>query len=233
VFLKQRKRGKGGARYGKLAEGGRNHEVSEGPARFWVNFTDHLDTGLFLDHRPVREYIRNTITNKTFLNLFCYTATATVHAALGGARASTSVDMSRTYLDWAKRNFLLNGIDPSAHELAHADCLKWLDECRQRYDMVFLDPPTFSSSKRMEGVLDVQRDHVALINQAMRCVSDGGELLFSTNHRRFKLDTEALAGYAIEDLSKAMLPEDFKRNPRIHRLWRIKETGQAPTAPLA
>lgn len=226
VFLKQRTRGKGGARYGKLAEGGRFHEVGEGPARFWVNFTDHLDTGLFLDHRPVREYIRKSANNKTFLNLFCYTATATVHAALGGAVSSTSVDMSRTYLDWARRNFLLNGVDQKKHELVQADCLKWLETCEACYDLVFLDPPTFSSSKRMEGVLDIQRDHVALIHAAARRLSPGGELLFSTNQRRFKLDEEALAGLEVEDLSPRMLPEDFKRDPRIHRVWRITGIGR-------
>jgi 23S rRNA (guanine2445-N2)-methyltransferase / 23S rRNA (guanine2069-N7)-methyltransferase len=223
VFLKQRQRGKGGARYGKLGEGGRNHEVGEGPARFWVNFTDHLDTGLFLDHRPIREYIRKTSANKTFLNLFCYTATATVHAVLGGAKSSTSVDMSRTYLDWARRNFLLNGVDQAAHELVQADCTKWLAESGDAYDLIFLDPPTFSSSKRMEGVLDVQRDHVTLIRQAVARLAKGGELLFSTNNQRFRLDTDGLADLAIEDLSPGMLPEDFKRTPRIHRVWRLKQ----------
>lgn len=221
IYLKQRQRGKGGARYGKMAEGGRNHEVTEGPARFWVNFTDHLDTGLFLDHRPVREYIGKTSCNKTFLNLYCYTATATVHAALGGAKASTSVDMSRTYLDWARRNFLLNGVDQKVHELVQADCTKWLAECADKYDLIFLDPPTFSSSKRMEGVLDVQRDHVTMIQQAVACLAPGGELLFSTNHQKFKLDGDALTNLQLEDLSPKMLPEDFKRTPKIHRVWRI------------
>lgn len=222
VFLKQRKRGKGGERYGKLAEHGRFHQVSEGPARFWVNFTDHLDTGLFLDHRPVRALIRAEARGKSFLNLFCYTATATVHAALGGAVSSTSVDMSRTYLDWAKRNFVLNEVDPAKHALEQADALVWLRECTARYDLVLLDPPTFSSSKRMEGVLDVQRDHVALIESALRCTAAGGTLLFSTNHQGFKLDAEALQHLVLGDISARMLPEDFKRRPKIHRVWRIR-----------
>lgn len=221
VFLKQRKRGKGGERYGKLAEHGRFHQVAEGPAKFWVNFTDHLDTGLFLDHRPLRAAIREQAAGKRFLNLFCYTATATVHAALGGAAASTSVDMSRTYVDWANRNLVLNGIDQATHEVVQADALVWLKECTGRYDLVFLDPPTFSSSKRMQGVLDIQRDHAALIEDALRCTADGGTLLFSTNHQGFKLDADALAHLSVEDLSAQLLPEDFKRRPKIHRVWRI------------
>ncbi|MFN2301407.1 MAG: bifunctional 23S rRNA (guanine(2069)-N(7))-methyltransferase RlmK/23S rRNA (guanine(2445)-N(2))-methyltransferase RlmL [Gammaproteobacteria bacterium] len=224
VFLKQRKRGKGGERYGKLAEHGRFHQVSEGPARFWVNFTEHLDTGLFLDHRPLRAAIRQQAKGKSFLNLFCYTASATVHAALGGAVSSTSVDMSRTYLDWARRNFLLNGVDDSRHELVQADALVWMKASTARYDLVLLDPPTFSSSKRMEGVLDVQRDHVALIEDALKCTAAGGTLLFSTNYQGFKLDADALAHLSVEDISAQMLPEDFKRRPKIHRVWRIRPT---------
>lgn len=222
VFLKQRKRGKGGERYGKLADKGRYYTVTEGPAKFWVNFTDHLDTGLFLDHRPVRALIRENAARKRFLNLFCYTATATVHAALGGAASSTSVDLSNTYLDWAKRNFVLNGVDLAKHQLVHADVTKWLKSCTERYDLVFLDPPTFSSSKRMEGVLDIQRDHVELIHDALRCTAPGGTLLFSTNHQGFKLDAEALADLAVDDLSAKLLPEDFKRRPKIHRVWKIQ-----------
>ncbi len=203
IYLKQRKRGKGGARYGRFDASGEYHEVREGPARFLVNFTDHLDTGLFLDHRPVRALIGNEAAGKRFLNLFCYTATATVHAALGGATASVSVDMSNTYLDWARRNFGINGIDTGKHLLERADCLKWLQAGDEVFDLVFLDPPTFSSSKKMEGDLDVQRDQVGLIEAAMRRVAPGGQLLFSTNNRKFKLDETALSGYAIEDISDA------------------------------
>ena len=222
VFLKQRKKGKGGERYGRLNEHGHYHEVNEAPARFWVNFTDHLDTGLFLDHRPVRRWLGANAQGKRLLNLFCYTATATVHAALGGAAASDSVDMSNTYLDWARRNYRLNGVDEQKHRLIHADCLPWLKDCTERYDLIFLDPPTFSSSKRMDGVLDVQRDHVALIDDAARLLSPGGVLLFSTNHQGFKLDADALAHLQVEDVSKNMLPEDFKRRPKIHRVWKIQ-----------
>ncbi len=222
LYLKQRKKGKGGARYGKLGASGEYHEVREGQARFLVNFTDHVDTGLFLDHRPVRALIGEEAAGKRFLNLFCYTATATVHAALGGASSSVSVDMSNTYLEWARRNFALNGVDGKRHTLVHADCTKWLAGDGERFDLVFLDPPTFSSSKKMEGVLDVQRDHVELIEAAMRRVAPGGSLLFSTNNRKFKLDEAALAAYSIEDLSRQLLPEDFKRRPNIHRVWRIR-----------
>ncbi len=221
VFLKQRKRGKGGERYGRLNEHGHYHEVNEAPCRFWVNFTDHLDTGLFLDHRPVRRWLNTNARGKRLLNLFCYTATATVHAALGGAAASDSVDMSNTYLDWARRNYRLNGVDENKHRLINADCIPWLKACAERYDLIFLDPPTFSSSKRMDGVLDVQRDHVLLIDDAARLLAPKGVMLFSTNHQGFKLDSDALAHLTVEDVSKQMLPEDFKRRPKIHRVWKI------------
>ena len=144
-------------------------------------------------------------------------------AALGGATASDSVDLSNTYLDWARRNFKLNGVDEAAHRLVHADCILWLKECTHRYDLVFLDPPTFSSSKRMAGVLDVQRDHAALIDDAAKLLAPGGVLLFSTNHQGFRLDRESLSHLAVEDLSKKMLPEDFKRRPKIHQVWHIQQ----------
>lgn len=223
VFLKVRKRQKGHAQYEKLAETGEFHEIQEGPCRFLVNFTDYLDTGIFLDHRLTRALVGRLARGHRVLNLFGYTGTASVHAARGGAVSTTTVDMSNTYLDWARRNFAINDMGLRQHELIQADALVWLRENRQRrYGLIFLDPPTFSRSKRMEDTLDVQRDHVALIKDAMALLEPDGVLIFSTNNRRFHLDAAALAGLAIEDITRATLPEDFKRNPRIHQCFRIR-----------
>ena len=225
LFLKVRQRQKGAAQYERESEAGRFHTVFEHGGRFWVNFEDYLDTGLFLDHRVTRQKLGAWAKGQRFLNLFCYTATATVHAALGGARASTSVDMSATYLDWAGRNFELNGLDRTKHERIQADCLAWLEEARRdkrRYDLIFLDPPSFSNSKRMADVLDVQRDHPHLIRACLDLLAPGGTLVFSTNLRTFRLEAESLGDCRIEDISRATLPPDFARNPRIHQCWTIR-----------
>lgn len=223
VFFKQRRRQKGGTQYEKFDQTGEFHEVREGPCRLLVNFTDYLDTGLFLDHRLTRALIGELAKGKRFLNLFAYTGTATVHAALGGASATTTVDMSYTYLDWAERNLVLNGIRGRQHELTQADVFKWLKENRsQRYGLIFLDPPTFSRSKRMDGTLDIQRDHPELIRDAVALLEPDGTLVFSTNLRRFRFNTEALPELKIEDISRRTLPPDFERNPRIHQCFRIQ-----------
>ncbi|MEW6444494.1 MAG: bifunctional 23S rRNA (guanine(2069)-N(7))-methyltransferase RlmK/23S rRNA (guanine(2445)-N(2))-methyltransferase RlmL [Pseudomonadota bacterium] len=222
IFLRVRERQRGESQYEKQAERGVFQQVREGKAIVLVNFTDYLDTGLFLDHRVTRGWLGEWAAGKDCLNLFCYTGVASVQMGLGGARSTTSVDMSRTYLDWARRNLELNGLPARAHRLIQADCLAWLDEAAQaaeRYDLVFLDPPTFSTSKRMQGTLDVQRDHVAMIRKAMALLRKGGRLVFSNNLQRFKLDEAALADLHIEDVSKASIPRDFVRNPRIHQCW--------------
>ncbi len=222
MFFKVRKRQKGGAQYEKLDQTGEFHEVREGPCRLLVNFTDYLDTGLFLDHRDTRTMLGQLAGGKRFLNLFGYTGTATVHAALGGAVSTTTVDMSYTYLDWAQRNFELNKLAGNKHELVQADVLVWLKENRQRrYGLIFLDPPTFSRSKRMEDTLDVQRDHAALIADTAALLEPGGVLIFSTNLRRFKLDRDALAGLHVEDITRKTIPKDFERDPKIHQCFRI------------
>ena len=221
IFLKVRQRQKGSAQYERLAERGEFYEVQEDGLRLLVNFTDYLDTGLFLDHRLTRRMLRELARDKRFLNLFGYTGAATVHAAVG-ARATTTVDMSRTYLDWARRNLALNGFEGQKHELIQADVLVWLEEeVERRYDLIFLDPPTFSTSKRMQDTLDIQRDHVALVRAAGRLLGPGGTLIFSTNFRRFRLDREGLAEFAVEDLSRATLPRDFECNPRIHQCFKL------------
>jgi 23S rRNA (guanine2445-N2)-methyltransferase / 23S rRNA (guanine2069-N7)-methyltransferase len=226
IFLKVRERQKGKSQYERLDQRGEFHEVREDGLKLLVNFTDYLDTGLFLDHRLTRRMIGERAPGKRFLNLFCYTGTATVYAAAHQARSTTSVDMSRTYLDWARRNLALNGFEGRAHELVQADVLAWLEEERdRRYGLIFLDPPTFSTSKRMAGTLDVQRDHVRLIEAAGRLLEPGGELVFSCNFRRFRLDRAGLGGFEIEDLTAATIPRDYARNPRVHQCFRLRRRG--------
>lgn len=221
VVVKRRERQSGTRQYERQASRSEFLEVVEGGVRLLVNLTDYLDTGLFLDHRPLRLRLQREASGKRFLNLFCYTATATVHAAMGGARSTTSVDLSRTYLDWARRNLALNGFSEK-HRLEQADVMAWLADDRGQYDLIFIDPPTFSNSKRMEGVFDVQRDQVMLIDLAMARMAPGGVLYFSNNFRRFQLDPSLASRYAIEDITPATLDEDFRRNPKIHRAWRIQ-----------
>jgi len=225
VFLKRRERQRGEAQYSRLARHDEYHVVQEGPARLAVNFTDYLDTGLFLDHRITRARVAALARGRHFLNLYAYTGVATVQAALAGALTTTSVDLSARYLDWIERNLHLNGLGGPAHRLVEADCLEWLTseaQGRRRWGVIFLDPPTFSNSRRMQGTLDVQRDHVTLIERAMQLLEPNGVLVFSNNFRRFRLDAAALHGYGIEDISAATIPPDFQRNPRIHRCWEIR-----------
>ncbi len=226
LVLKTRRRQKSGGQYERLGGEGHMHQVAEGGLGFWVNFTDYLDTGLFLDHRLTRELVRELARGRDFLNLFAYTGSVSVYAAAGGAGRTTSVDMSRTYLDWAQRNLALNGFTGEAHETVQADCVEWLaqqsERPRKRYGLIFLDPPTHSRSKRMQGDFDVQRDHVQMIRQAMRLLQHDGVLIFSNNYRRFRLDAKALEEFELKDISAATIPEDFKRKQKIHRCWRIE-----------
>ena len=220
VVIKRRERQTGTKQYQRQAAQGEFMEVSEGGVKLLVNLTDYLDTGLFLDHRPLRLRLQREAAGKRFLNLFCYTATATVHAAKGGARSTTSVDLSKTYLDWARRNLALNGFSDK-HRLEQGDVMTWLAEDRGEYELIFIDPPTFSNSKRMEGVFDVQRDHVELLDLAMARLARGGVLYFSNNFRKFQLDESLLARYQVEEISAQTLDPDFARNPKIHRAWRF------------
>ena len=222
IYYKERRRQKGDSQYQRLnEESSESVVVSEGRARFEVNLSDYLDTGLFLDHRPVRQLVGQLAAGKSLLNLFCYTASATVQAALAGAKSSLSIDMSNTYLDWAQRNFDLNSLSPSKHQLLRADCLKWLEQDSQAFDVIFLDPPTFSNSKKMESVLDVQRDHPELIRQAMAKLNPEGTLVFSNNFRKFKLDELISRQFSCENITAQTLDNDFERNPRIHNVWLI------------
>ena len=225
VHSRVRRPQKGSVQYEKRSLGATRRIVEEGGLKFWVNLRDYLDTGLFLDHRITRRLLRGWAKDTDFLNLFCYTGSATVYAAAGGARTSVSVDLSNTYLDWARDNLELNGLRGPRHELERADCLEWLvrqESAGPRFDLIFVDPPTFSNSKRMEGVLDVQRDHVGLIRRSLKLLRQGGRLVFSTNYTRFRLDTEALCDLTVEDISARTIPTDFERNPHIHRCFDIR-----------
>ena len=218
----ERRRQKGDSQYQRNAEGASDIiEVTEGSGRFEINLSDYLDTGLFLDHRPVRAMIGDLVKGKRFLNLFCYTAAASVQAALAGAKTSLSIDMSNTYLDWAGRNFELNSMSASKHQLLRADCLKWLEEEGELFDVIFLDPPTFSNSKKMDSVLDIQRDHGDMIRNAMAKLAPNGVLIFSNNFRKFKMDELTLRQFDCENITPQTLDMDFERNPRIHNVWRI------------
>jgi 23S rRNA (guanine2445-N2)-methyltransferase / 23S rRNA (guanine2069-N7)-methyltransferase len=231
VCVRTRRRSRRGAQYQKHDAQGEFHVVTEGGLQFRVNFSDYLDTGMFLDHRLTRARLRAGARGARFLNLFAYTGTATVYAAAGGAVSTTSVDMSRTYLAWAERNLALNGLSSGAHAFIQADCLKWLaDAARapERYDLVFLDPPTFSNSARMEGVLDIARDHPALIDATARLLAPGGLVVFSTNAQRFRLEERLRERYTVRDISAATLPLDFARNPKIHSCFEIRLPASTP-----
>ncbi|HCW1491879.1 TPA: bifunctional 23S rRNA (guanine(2069)-N(7))-methyltransferase RlmK/23S rRNA (guanine(2445)-N(2))-methyltransferase RlmL [Escherichia coli] len=223
LVLKTRERQKGKNQYQKLGEKGEFLEVTEYNAHLWVNLTDYLDTGLFLDHRIARRMLGQMSKGKDFLNLFSYTGSATVHAGLGGARSTTTVDMSRTYLEWAERNLRLNGLTGRAHRLIQADCLAWLREANEQFDLIFIDPPTFSNSKRMEDAFDVQRDHLALMKDLKRLLRAGGTIMFSNNKRGFRMDLDGLAklGLKAQEITQKTLSQDFARNRQIHNCWLI------------
>jgi 23S rRNA (guanine2445-N2)-methyltransferase / 23S rRNA (guanine2069-N7)-methyltransferase len=227
IRLKRRRRQRGSAQYEKLGDRGRRVEVREGGHRFLVDLDDRLDTGLFLDHRRTRELIQRSSADRDVLNLFGYTGTATVYAAAGGAKSTTTVDLSNTYLRWAEANLRLNRREGEQHELVRDDVRRFLERTNRRWDLIFLDPPTYSRSKAMDGDFDVVRDQVALIDAAMKRLRHGGELLFSTNARRFRLDRRISERYAVEELTKWSLPRDFARRPPIHQLWRIRHRGQS------
>ena len=228
ITLKRREMQKGSKQYERQANSGDLLVVEEAAAKFYVNLKDYLDTGLFLDHRPIRKWIFDNARGTRFLNLFCYTASVTNHAALGGAESSLSIDMSKTYLAWAKDNFELNNLNQSKHKCLQDDCVEWLKRESQNtvnkpmFDLIFLDPPSFSNSKRMEGVLDVQRDHVELIDAAMTLLEENGTLVFSNNFKKFKLDEELTNRYQIKNITKSTIDKDFERNALIHQCWLLK-----------
>ncbi|HET8882707.1 MAG TPA: bifunctional 23S rRNA (guanine(2069)-N(7))-methyltransferase RlmK/23S rRNA (guanine(2445)-N(2))-methyltransferase RlmL, partial [Solimonas sp.] len=251
LHYKLRQSQKGASQYQRQSDGARMHVVDEHGCKLHVNFDDYLDTGLFLDHRPIRERIQREAAGKRFLNLFCYTGAASVHAAQGGAATTLSLDMSNTYLEWAQRNLLLNdhhskrferppppGERLPRHALARADCVLWLEERAKlpappQFDLIFLDPPTFSNSKKMEGTLDIQRDHGRLIRDTMALLAPDGTLYFSTNRRGFKLDALIETQFDARDITAQTLAEDFKRPPPAHRCWAVKRHAGLPASRTA
>ena len=235
LHLKRRERQRGTSQYEKLdGEDAEVFIVEEAGLRFEVNFDAYLDTGLFLDHRPMRAMVAERIAARAsqgagarFLNLFAYTGSFTVHAARAGSDHSTTVDLSNTYQAWTARNLALNGIDVRKHQLVSADALAWLDSAvaaRERFDVIVLDPPSFSNSKKMVGVLDVQRDHVRLVSQCHALLADGGELFFSTNLRSFKVDAQLVQQFALREITHKSVPEDFRRPSGAdpHRAWQAE-----------
>ncbi|WP_297929305.1 bifunctional 23S rRNA (guanine(2069)-N(7))-methyltransferase RlmK/23S rRNA (guanine(2445)-N(2))-methyltransferase RlmL [uncultured Aggregatibacter sp.] len=223
LILKVRQKQKGTNQYEKLANKGEYFYVNEYGAKLWVNLTDYLDTGLFLDHRLTRKMLGEMAQGKDFLNLFAYTGSATVHAALGKAKSTTTVDMSNTYLNWAEQNLLLNDIEGKQHKLIQADCLQWLEKCDRQFDLIFVDPPTFSNSKRMEDSWDVQRDHIKLMTNLKRILRPNGTIVFSNNKRGFKMDFAKLEEFGLSavEISHKTLPLDFERNKQIHNCWLV------------
>ena len=199
--------------------------VEEGSAKFEVNLTKYIDTGLFLDQRKLRARIASEIRGKSFLNLFCYTATATVQAALGGAKSSLSCDMSNTYLSWANRNMSLNNISALVHKLLRIDCVQWLSEHQiadESFDIILLDPPTFSNSKKMAKAFDVARDHENLVIWCMKLLTPRGTLYFSTNFKKFKMSKRIYQQFITRDITKETIDFDYRRNPKIHSVYEIK-----------
>jgi 23S rRNA (cytosine1962-C5)-methyltransferase len=223
VVLKTRARQRGSAQYTATGAAGEPMVVTEGGLRFEVNLGAYLDTGLFLDHRDTRALVRARASGRHLLNLFAYTGSFSVYAAAGGAARSLTVDMSRTYQHWTRRNFLLNGIDLKRHALACEDVFAFLARAvaqRARFDLVVLDPPSFSNSKRMAGPFDVQRDHPALLRQCLALLAPDGELYFSNNRRGFRLDPGIESAACFEEITAQTVPEDFRRH-RPHRCWRV------------
>jgi 23S rRNA (cytosine1962-C5)-methyltransferase/23S rRNA (guanine2445-N2)-methyltransferase / 23S rRNA (guanine2069-N7)-methyltransferase len=223
-FFKIRQKQKGNEQYKPLAPGSLDYfTVNEPPFQFWVNLERYLDTGLFLDHRPLRQFLLGNCSGKKVLNLFCYTASLSVAAAKGGATV-TSIDMSRTYLDWGVENFALNDLDPKEHKFLQADVLKELPlmiEAGVKFDLILLDPPSFSNSKRMEDDLDIERDHPLMVRDCMKLLAPHGVLYFSTNKRKFELHPILSSQYEAKEISQWTIPQDFHHSS-IHRAFTLK-----------
>ena len=223
VVLKTRSKQKGTNQYQKLDKSKQSIVVSEYGAKLKVNLWDYLDTGLFLDHRKTRQIVAQKAKNKSLLNLFAYTGSVSLQAALQGASSITTVDMSNTYLNWAQDNFSLNKLTSHKYQFVQADCLKWVKENKQQFDLIFIDPPTFSNSKRMEDSFDVQRDYLAILTDALKSLADHGEIIFTNNKRNFKMDFDTIEkmGLQAKGISELTRDKDFQRNKHIHNSWLI------------
>ncbi|PCJ50550.1 MAG: bifunctional 23S rRNA (guanine(2069)-N(7))-methyltransferase RlmK/23S rRNA (guanine(2445)-N(2))-methyltransferase RlmL [Gammaproteobacteria bacterium] len=223
IFLKTRQIQKGTNQYNKVAKEKKRLKVQEQGLTFLVNLTDYIDTGLFLDHRKIRSRIRKLAKDKSFLNLFAYTGAVSVYAADGGASSTLTIDMSNTYLQWAEDNMLLNNFSVWNNKFLKANCLEWIKTADQKFDLIFLDPPSFSNSKSMDGNLDIQRDHKYLIEKTMELLADDGTLIFSTNRRGFKLDGLLEESYTSFYHGRKSLSRDFSRQRAPHQCWEFKK----------
>lgn len=228
IFWRNRARRRKTDQYEKRGDEEEFFTVIEYGAQFIVNLVDYLDTGLFLDHRETRKLVASYCKDKRVLNLFAYTCSFSIHAALHGALFTKSVDMSNTYTTWGQENFLLNNISLDKHQVVRADCLKFLEGEKEKYDIIILDPPTISRSKKMDQMFDIQEDYVDLMKKSLHLLFPGGILFFSTNSRKFKLDQSLFPGYQFIDISKKTLPLDF-HDPKIHRCWKISALNGLPS----
>lgn len=220
IYWRTRARSKATRQYEKKGESKEFFTVTEYGVKFWINLLDYLDTGLFLDHRETRHLVASQSKDKRLLNLFAYTCSFSVHAAVAGAAFTKSVDMSNTYTDWGRDNFNLNGCSPKNNEIIRADCLKFLDEERAQYDIIIIDPPTISRSKKMDQLFDIQVDYITLIAKSLKLLASGGVIVFSTNSRRFVLDASLFADRTVLEISNKTIPLDF-HDPKVHRCWKI------------
>ncbi|MBW8183984.1 bifunctional 23S rRNA (guanine(2069)-N(7))-methyltransferase RlmK/23S rRNA (guanine(2445)-N(2))-methyltransferase RlmL [Shewanella nanhaiensis] len=227
IILKTREKQKGTNQYEKIQANKLELITTEYGAKFKLNLKEYLDTGLFLDHRLTRKLVGEKSKDRDVLNLFAYTGTASVHAALGGAKSVKTVDMSNTYTNWAKENFALNGLNDDKYQFVQANCMQWIKTTHDKFDLIFIDPPTFSNSKRMEDSFDVLRDHVSLLSSLIKLLNPNGEIIFSNNKRKFKMEIEALEAlnFTVKNIDNQTLPLDFKRNPQIHNTWLLTHGG--------
>lgn len=223
IIMKTRQQQKGENQYEKLGNKKLEFIVKENGLRFLVNLSDYIDTGLFFDHRPLRKTVQTTCSGKSVLNLFCYTGAFSAYAASGKAKSVTSVDLSKKYLDWAKKNLMLNGYsDEAKYQFIASDVKTFLEGHKEKYDIIVLDPPTFSNSKKTENTLDINRDWPELVKLCCNCLSDKGILYFSTNSRKIRFEEDKLPeGFSAKDITDSTIPEDF-RNMKIHQAWKIQ-----------
>ena len=227
VIWKTRARRKESRQYEKIGESRDFFSVYEYGVKFWVNLVDYLDTGLFLDHRETRKLVTSYCKDKRVLNLFAYTCSFSIHAAIAGASSTKSVDMSNTYTEWGRENFILNALPQKNNEVVRADCLKFLDEearSPNRYDVIIIDPPTISRSKKMDQLFDVQVDYVSLINKSLKLLNPQGVIFFSTNSRRFIFEENHFLNIVVTEISNKTIPIDF-HDPKIHRVWKLENKG--------
>ncbi len=226
VFYKNRKTRKGLSQHKKLDNSGNLTEVKENGLGFLVNLHDYIDTGLFIDHRRTREIVRDSAGDKRVLNLFAYTASFSVYAAAGGAKSIDTVDLSANYNRWGEQNFELNGLVSEEYSFHSSDTADFLVDARnklKRYDIIIVDPPTFSNSRKMEGIFDIQRDYISLIKACLDLLDKDGYIIFSTNYTKFNFDPSRFKNIQLENITNTTIDEDFSKKNKPHRCWKIEK----------